>query len=1277
MQFPNIDRELALKQLQLLGYQQEDKVYLRFFYPSSDSRKDGDKGRKSNRLNWYEVETYQRQGRGVYFVINGGGHKNEDVQIGRAVFIEHDNLDKEIQLNLWKTIGLPEPSFQIDTGGKSIHSYWVFNEPIAVDKWCELQKDLLEFTEADRSIKNSARVMRLAGAWHISIDESGQPIYNQTRIVAESGHKYSYEELRDSIPLSSGNIKGLETVLGVSPVAPHTSFSFSIPLTPSVPLEICLAKESRHLLNNGAPQGERNTGGAKLARDLIGTYNYLRSIGQSVEGEPRSLLDHYANRCSPSLPAREVDSIWKSAEQAHPTPSCGPIGVENCLRGWYIRTIHKERLLHLKSKFKNLLSATVTGDTAISSDSPNSDPLSLSATVTTVTTLLKSGLKDYEERHQLEQILARSVVSKATFWELVNTIRCELDEVQAEDTQRLNQLIDWHNATLNFNQVLPPILAQTFLHDAAILNIDPISLWQYFLPAIFSLIGKRVNLDVESHSIPAILWTCLVSESGTGKTRAENIILTPLKEQQHTERKRWEQEMKEYNLLLKTTPKDAPPPPSPRPERKYLFEVATIQAVMRRLSEQNDNGSIWARDEISGLFKSLGQFSKRNNENEGLECLLKMWDGAGSFVERMNAEDDSYAVLETRLNIAGGIQPGAFRQAFQDPNDPQGLQARFLYAVPTIYPAQRVKGYCELSELLPPLYNWLDNCPRGMIKLSYEADLRYTDLVKQIGAQAERESAGAVRAWMRKLPTQLLRIALGLHLVEFYYDRNRNFWQLERDTLERAVEVCRYYRSAFQVVQEKAADSDSTSSILLKIWDMAVTQPDGVTPRDIYRNVKAVTRRAYSVGRQVTAYTLELLSQLVQMGKGKLEKNGRLYRFFASVEPTGEDERTRDWGLGTREEKRETGETEENPPSPPTLPSLPSPPSSSPSDVTVVTVAQSYMEQTLEASPKTSVSPVTLNSETTALPEEQINSISDSEEDIQWLLQFLADLEFTPVPHPRFISNEQLMELFDELEHRAALSLEPLQQTCPDYLTRMVQAFDVVSEALFTVETSPSPVVSVVESQASISNPSLDLIDNGVDLAIAQPLTQTEEAIQPTESIALPQTSTENGGTADLKPTSDSHIKPSSQEITTLEQIQPPTLAELQALLLACQNLVELKQLKKKQGHRLNEAYRALGVKQQQQIDGISATAIPYEVFKYTGTTIERNGQKLTSGALVYIEPNAKVGKTRSIVPVWLLRAMDLGWQRAIDVSRDCLLLVEKAVSDVVDLNIEQPPLFD
>ncbi|MFM6900353.1 MAG: hypothetical protein ACKPKF_24900, partial [Microcystis panniformis] len=108
-EFPTANRTQAQRQLELLGYKPSDKIYLRFFYPADDPRKNSDKGRKADSLNWQEIESYQRQGRGVYFVVNGGGHKDEDVTVGRAIFCEHDHLAKEVQRDLWQTLNLPEP----------------------------------------------------------------------------------------------------------------------------------------------------------------------------------------------------------------------------------------------------------------------------------------------------------------------------------------------------------------------------------------------------------------------------------------------------------------------------------------------------------------------------------------------------------------------------------------------------------------------------------------------------------------------------------------------------------------------------------------------------------------------------------------------------------------------------------------------------------------------------------------------------------------------------------------------------------------------------------------------------------------------------------------------------------------------------------------------------------------------------------------------------------------------------------------------------------------
>ena len=190
-----IDTSQAIKQLELLGYQRGDAVYVRAFLPKEDPRYAPGTARKADKINFKQILQWQQQGYGVYFVINGGGHKDENVQLCRAVFIEHDDLEIELQRDLWQILSLPEPTFQVQTR-KSVHSYWVFEKPISVEDWKQLQTDLLTYTNADPAIKNPSRVMRLAGAWHIKPGEN--PL--RCDIISQSGLKYTYEELRSSVP---------------------------------------------------------------------------------------------------------------------------------------------------------------------------------------------------------------------------------------------------------------------------------------------------------------------------------------------------------------------------------------------------------------------------------------------------------------------------------------------------------------------------------------------------------------------------------------------------------------------------------------------------------------------------------------------------------------------------------------------------------------------------------------------------------------------------------------------------------------------------------------------------------------------------------------------------------------------------------------------------------------------------------------------------------------------------------------------------------------------
>ena len=487
LQFPHIDQASVSNQLQLLGYQ-DKQIYLRFFYPSDDPRKQGDKGRKSNYLNWQEIEKYQREGRGVYFVINGGGHKNEDVVSGRAIFIEHDDLPKELQLNLWQTLELPKPTFQVDTGGKSIHSYWVFEQPISTEQWCPLQKDLLEFADADRSIKNPARVMRLAGAWHISMNELGKPVYNQSQLVSSSGHKYSYEQLRTAIPSSEQGVGCRVSGVGQNQARTTNAYipnpdqlakhpdQIQIPVSASIPLEQCLAKESRYLLEHGVGQGGRNSNGAKLALDLIGTYQYLLTIGQSTDCEPRQLLEEYAVRCTPPLPASEVESIWKSALSSNPNPSCTPEGVEACIRGWYWREVVKpsqsRRSKNSESRQKRNYSSP--NNRQHQSNHHSEPTLNLSDRLREIVTSEASESSQHLALMDLAEAMGRHY---RDIEKLAAIIRSEsdLDKEVIEALAPLKQNLTNYHQRLDLNRYLHPTLAKSLIATAqaiASLGID-------------------------------------------------------------------------------------------------------------------------------------------------------------------------------------------------------------------------------------------------------------------------------------------------------------------------------------------------------------------------------------------------------------------------------------------------------------------------------------------------------------------------------------------------------------------------------------------------------------------------------------------------------------------------------------------------------------------------------------------------------------------------------------------------------------------------------------
>lgn len=308
--WPHPDLDQIKRFLELLG-KPKGGSRLRGFFPSGDPRKDQDRGRKGpgaqeNPLQI--IEEWQKDGRGVYVVINDGGDTDAEITLCRALFCEWDDKPTEWQVQAWKALGLPEPSIQVATGGKSIHCYWVLADPLTPESWRDLQKRLLEHADADRSLKNPSRVMRLPGCWYMH--PNNQP-GELVQIVHESGQRYSAAELEACLPeLPSPHPT-------TAPIPRDLGAGQWVPLTQLLPRDL------EQLAEQGAHEGSRNDDCFRLAAATLAIAEAATAAGLQADGTPQQVVIAFASRCSPPLPEREALACLRSAESETRSPDPG------------------------------------------------------------------------------------------------------------------------------------------------------------------------------------------------------------------------------------------------------------------------------------------------------------------------------------------------------------------------------------------------------------------------------------------------------------------------------------------------------------------------------------------------------------------------------------------------------------------------------------------------------------------------------------------------------------------------------------------------------------------------------------------------------------------------------------------------------------------------------------------------------------------------------------------------------------------------------------------
>ncbi len=821
----HIGRQQAIAHLQALGYSESTPIYLRCFPQNKGSARNL-QGTLAD-FPWANLQQLQQQDYGVYFVANGQGHKDADIREGRLIFFEHDNLEKAVQQDLWQTLGLLAPTLQVDTGGKSIHSYWRLTLPCAVEQWRELQADLLEFADADRSIKNPSRVVRLAGFAH---QNTGQ----MATIVSRSGQVYAYEEMRAIVPRRQ---------------APNRE-----PLL-AVPLEVCLTRDDRALLQNGAPQGQRNTCGAKLARNLIGTECYLQQQGQRHEGTARQLFEDYCLKCQPPLPPKEADQIWRRAESEYPTPSLTADAIANCIAAWVKQTDHKP-----SQQSSNVLPLR-----------PPSMPEGVSEKIKA---LLQQGLSGTKLQSERIALRAQTTIPEREFNDLWQVSDRELQQQETRDETKadLDSLLEIGRYELGLKGILPDELAVPLERQSTLLGSAPAAMLLTLLPVVASLakVGTKLELIQATgfYALP-ILYTGIVCESGGAKSPTQKTILKPLLELQSDADRDYHQQLQDWEALV---PEDSKKTPKPLP-REYVTQDVTREAIGLIQSQQPDRGFIGWLDELSAIIGSQNQY--RNGRGTDREALLTGRDGTGIKVNRASGKRIVSSV--SAYSITGGTQPDTLRSLMGDFSDGSGQWARFLWCLMPIkrtpYPEPQdatVSG--QITAKLYQAYRRIEDFAPMTYKFTLAAQTLYHEWYDALDERRVQESRQSLRSVYAKAKGNTGELALLLHLINAAIAGVQPAPQISVETLQSAIRVTKFCLGQVRLIHGLGDEmTGALPPLLAKIIELS-DRKGWITARDTKNGIRGLKATPPDQIR-------DMFSELVSMEHGDLAGVGIRVKF--------------------------------------------------------------------------------------------------------------------------------------------------------------------------------------------------------------------------------------------------------------------------------------------------------------------------------------------------------------------------------------------------------------
>jgi hypothetical protein len=136
--------------------------------------------------------------RGIYFVVNSGGDKAEDINRINGFYAEMDEGTLAEQHAKYDACPIPPPT-RIETL-KSVHGHWPASTGARLEEFDSIQRLLIHHFKSDQKIKDRSRVMRVPGFNHVAYN-AGLLSYKPVTIAAfDPSRRFTAAEMLAAFP---------------------------------------------------------------------------------------------------------------------------------------------------------------------------------------------------------------------------------------------------------------------------------------------------------------------------------------------------------------------------------------------------------------------------------------------------------------------------------------------------------------------------------------------------------------------------------------------------------------------------------------------------------------------------------------------------------------------------------------------------------------------------------------------------------------------------------------------------------------------------------------------------------------------------------------------------------------------------------------------------------------------------------------------------------------------------------------------------------------------